>query len=92
MQNSTMDRLELDLKRLIVSALNLEDIEPEQIDSVEPLFGDGLGLDSIDGLELGMVIRKTYNVTIQSINGEVREIFRNVRSIAQFIAAQTGAA
>jgi len=87
-----MDRLELDLKRLIISALNLEDIQPEQIDSVEPLFGEGLGLDSIDGLELGMVIRKTYNVRIQSIDGEVREIFRNVRSIAEFIAAQTGAA
>jgi acyl carrier protein len=92
MKNSTMDRLELDLKRLIISALNLEDIQPEQIDSVEPLFGEGLGLDSIDGLELGMVIRKTYNVRIQSIDGEVREIFRNVRSIAEFIAAQTGAA
>ena len=92
MKNSTMDRLELDLKRLIISALNLEDIQPEQIDSVEPLFGEGLGLDSIDGLELGMVIRKTYNVRIQSIDGEVREIFRHVRSIAEFIAAQTGAA
>jgi acyl carrier protein len=90
MQNSNTDKLELDLKRLIVSALNLEDIEPEQIDSDEPLFGDGLGLDSIDGLELGMVIRKTYNVKIQSVNGEVREIFRTVRSIAQFIATQSG--
>jgi acyl carrier protein len=87
-----MDELELELKRLIVSALNLEDIAPEEIDSTEPLFGDGLGLDSIDGLELGMAIRKSFGVKIEAMNEEVRRIFANVRSIAAYIAAQKGIA
>jgi len=82
--------LEQELKRLIVSALNLEDIAPEEIDSDEPLFGDGLGLDSIDGLELGVAIRKTYGVTIEAKKEEVRKIFANVKSIAAFIASQKG--
>jgi acyl carrier protein len=90
-----MDRfedLERQLKQLIVSALNLEDISPEQIGSEEPLFGEGLGLDSIDGLELGMAIRKAYNVKIESVTDETRKIFTSIRTIAQFIAAQKGMA
>jgi acyl carrier protein len=90
MENSVTRDLELELKRLIVTALNLEDIKPEDIDSEEPLFEAGLGLDSIDGLELGMALRKTYNLKIDSVSDEVRKIFRSVRSIAQFIAAQGG--
>lgn len=92
MADSQLDDLERELKRLIVQALNLEDIEPDEIDSEEALFGDGLGLDSIDGLELGMALRKTYNIKIETLNDEVRQIFKNVRSIARFIAAQKGAA
>ena len=87
-----MADLELELKNLIVSALSLEDLAPDAIDSEEPLFGDGLGLDSIDGLELGMAIRKTYGIKIDAKNDEVRKIFFNVRSLAQFIAGQRGAA
>lgn len=85
-----MGSLELEVKRLIVSALSLEDIKPEEIDSDEPLFGEGLGLDSIDGLELGMAIRKAYGVKIEAKKEEVREIFFNVKSIAAFIASQKG--
>ncbi len=87
-----MGDLELELKNLIVSALSLEDLTPDAIDSEEPLFGDGLGLDSIDGLELGMAIRKVYGIKIDAKNEEVRKIFFSVRSIAQFIASQRGAA
>jgi acyl carrier protein len=86
-----MGSLELELKQLIVSALSLEEIKPEEIDSDEPLFGDGLGLDSIDGLELGMAIRKAYGIKIEAKKEEVREIFFNVKSIAAFIASQRGA-
>ncbi len=86
-----MGSLELELKQLIVSALSLEEIKPEEIDSDEPLFGDGLGLDSIDGLELGMAIRKAYGIKIEAKKEEVREIFFNVKSIAAFIAGQRGA-
>jgi acyl carrier protein len=87
-----MGDLELELKKLIVSALSLEDIAPDAIDSDEPLFGDGLGLDSIDGLELGMAIRKAYGLKIDAKGEEVRTIFFNVRSIARFIAGQRGIA
>ncbi len=86
-----MGSLELEVKRLIVSALSLEDITPEEIDSEEPLFGEGLGLDSIDGLELGMALRKTYGIKLEAKKEEVREIFFNVKSIAAFIASQKGA-
>jgi acyl carrier protein len=86
-----MGSLELELKQLIVTALSLEEIKPEEIDSDEPLFGDGLGLDSIDGLELGMAIRKAYGIKIEAKKEEVREIFFNVKSIAAFIAGQRGA-
>jgi acyl carrier protein len=57
LQDSVADQLELELKKLIVSALKLEDIAPEEIGSEEPLFAAGLGLDSIDALELGMALR-----------------------------------
>ena len=92
MESSVTRDLELELKRLIVSALKLEDIKPEEIDSEEPLFNNGLGLDSIDGLELGMALRKTYNLKFELVSDEVRKIFQSVRSIAQYIAAQGGAA
>ena len=83
-----MDDLELEVKRLIVSSLKLEDIRPEEIDSEEALFADGLGLDSIDALELGVALRKTFNVTFDTVTEEVKAHFANVRSLARFIAAQ----
>jgi acyl carrier protein len=83
-----MNNLELDIKKLIVDALHLEDIRPEDIDSDEPLFGDGLGLDSIDGLELGMALRKAYGLKIETANEEVRRHFATVRSMASFVITQ----
>jgi acyl carrier protein len=63
-----MDDLETEIKKLIVQALKLEDIAWEDIDSAAPLFGDGLGLDSIDALELGMAIRQAYGIKIEMVN------------------------
>jgi acyl carrier protein len=83
-----VDKLEHELKKLIVAVLRLEDIAPEEIDSEEPLFGAGLGLDSIDALELGVALRKFYNLKIDSVTEEVKAHFRNVRSLAQFIQSQ----
>jgi acyl carrier protein len=54
--------LERDIKNLIISSLELEDITPEDINAQEPLFNEGLGLDSIDALELGMALKKNYNI------------------------------
>jgi acyl carrier protein len=83
-----MSDLERELKELIVSSLGLEDVTPDDIQSDEPLFGEGLGLDSIDGLELGMAIRKKYGVKPQGSKEEIRAIFATVTSIASFIASQ----
>ena len=82
-----MTALELELKRLIISSLKLEDVAPEEIASDEALFGDeGLGLDSIDALELGVALRKTYGITIETVNDEVRRHFATIASLAAFIA------
>ena len=83
-----MEELELEVKTLIVDALKLEDIDPAEIDSEEPLFGDGLGLDSIDALELGVALRKAYGIKIDSVTDEVKQHFANVRSLARFIQSQ----
>ena len=83
-----MSDLERELKELIVNSLGLEDVTPDDIQSDEPLFGEGLGLDSIDGLELGMAIRKKYGVKPQGSKEEIRAIFATVTSIASFIASQ----
>ena len=85
-----MPDLEQDLKQLIVEALQLEDITPADIDSTEPLFGDGLGLDSIDALELGVAIRQRYDIRIEAVNEEVRQHFASVRNLAAFIRSRQG--
>jgi acyl carrier protein len=83
-----MDDLEYEIKKLIVQSLKLEDITWEDIDSAAPLFGDGLGLDSIDALELGMAIRQAYGIKIEMVNDEIKAHFFSVRSLAGFVSAQ----
>ena len=83
-----MDDLEAEIKTLIVEALKLEDLDPASIASEEPLFVEGLGLDSIDALELGVALRKRYNIRIESVTDEVKAHFANVRSLARFIRSQ----
>jgi acyl carrier protein len=84
-----MDDLELEIKQLIVNALKLEDLSPEDIGSDELLFGDaGLNLDSIDALELGVAIRKSYGITIETVTEELRAHFASVRNLAAFVRAQ----
>ena len=82
-----MTELEAELKQLIVDALKLEDIAPADIASDEMLFGEGLGLDSIDALELGVAIRQRYGIRIEAVNDEIRAHFRSVSSLARFIEA-----
>ncbi len=83
-----MRDIELDVKKLIVESLKLEDITAEEIDSEEPLFGAGLGLDSIDALELGVAIRQRYGIKIETVSDEVKAHFATVRSLAHFIETQ----
>ena len=72
------------LKKEIINELNLENITPEDIDAEAPLFGEGLGLDSIDALELVVLLEKNYGIKIQA-SKEGPKIFRSVKTIAEYI-------
>lgn len=80
-----MNQLEQDIKALIIEALDLEDITPEDIVSAEPLFDTGLGLDSIDALELGLALQEKYDVKIDAEDENTREYFYSVKNLAQFV-------
>ena len=80
------------LSELIVEVLNLEDITAEEIGPEEPLFGDGLGLDSIDALELAMAISKEYGVQLKADDEATRAVFENVRKLTAFIEREAQAA
>ncbi len=82
--------LEQDIKELIISSLALEDISPEEINPTEPLFVKGLGLDSIDALELGLALQRKYGVSVSSDSEETRRHFASVRALAAFVTAQRG--
>jgi acyl carrier protein len=83
-----MPDIEYEVKKMIIESLKLEDIAPEDINSEEPLFGDGLGLDSIDALELGIAIRQRFGIKLETVSEEVKAYFANVRSLARFIGTQ----
>jgi acyl carrier protein len=76
------------IKSIIVSSLDLEGVEPESIETEAPLFGEGLGLDSIDALELGMAIKKAFGVTFSKDPAENKKTFYSVKTIADFIRSQ----
>ena len=86
-----MQALELEIKQLIVSALSLEDIAPADIDSGAPLFVEGLGLDSIDALELGLALQKRFGISFAADSDDARRHFASVHALAAYVAAQTGA-
>lgn len=77
--------LEDELKAFIVEALELEDIDPSDIETEAPLFIDGLGLDSIDALELGMALKKKYKLSLGSNKEENKKHFYSVKTLADFI-------
>jgi acyl carrier protein len=81
-----MQELEQEIKELIVKALALEDVKSEDIVSSDPLFGEGLGLDSIDALELAMALSKAYGVKFSPEDEGVPAIFASVQSLAAYIS------
>jgi acyl carrier protein len=81
-----MEELEREIKLLIIQSLKLEGVTPEAIQAGAPLFGEGLGLDSIDALELAMALRKRFGVKFEASNAANREIFGSVRSLAEFVS------
>jgi acyl carrier protein len=80
--------LELQIKQLIIDSLELEDITAEDIVDDEPLFGYGLGLDSIDALELGMALKKEFNLNMSKNKEENKKHFYSVKTIANFVRTQ----
>jgi acyl carrier protein len=80
-----MQSLEDEIKQMIIDVLQLEDLTPADIDSEAPLFVEGLGLDSIDALELGVAIYKRYGITLSSDSEETRRHFASVRTLGALI-------
>ncbi|MOA19676.1 acyl carrier protein [compost metagenome] len=83
-----MSTLQDEIKLLIISALELEDMTADDIDADAPLFGEGLGLDSIDALELGVALKKKYNIKLEANDPVTKAHFASVASLARFVAQQ----
>lgn len=88
-----MDALYREIKQMIIDSLDLEDITPDDIDAQAPLFGDGpgLGLDSIDALELGVALQRNFGITLAADAAESRAHFASVASLAALVAAHRAA-
>ena len=84
-----MTNLENELKQLIIDTLDLEDIEPSDIDASEPLFVEGLGLDSIDALELGLALQKEYGIKLEADSEETRKYFSSINTLCDLVANHT---
>ncbi len=80
--------LEEEIKELIINSLELEDITKDDIKTDEPLFDEGLGLDSVDALELGMAVKKKYNITLSQDKEENKKYFYSVKTITEFIESR----
>ena len=80
-----MDKLKAQLKEQILEALSLEEMKPEEIDDNAPLFGEGLGLDSIDALELIVLMEKQYGIKLSN-PAEGKEVFKSINVMAEYIA------
>lgn len=83
-----MDELKQEIKELIISSLELEDVKPEDIKDDAPIFGTGLGLDSIDALELGVAIKGKFGVKLSAENEDSKKHFASVNALAEFISAE----
>ncbi|MBO5194784.1 MAG: acyl carrier protein [Bacteroidales bacterium] len=79
-----MEQIIQELKEHLIEELNLEEITPEDIDADAPLFGDGLGLDSIDALEIILILEKNYGVKLSN-SAEAKPVFYSVRTLAEYI-------
>jgi acyl carrier protein len=80
-----MEDLKRQIKELIISALELEDMKPEHIVDSEPIFGAGLGLDSIDALELGVALKKKFGIKFSAESADNRRHFASIDALAAYI-------
>jgi acyl carrier protein len=88
---STHTALEQEVAQLVIDTLNLEDLQATDIPPQQPLFGDGLGLDSVDALEMALALQKRYDIRIASDDKDARRHFATVASLAAFVASQQAA-
>ncbi len=88
MSAMSTEEIEQKVKEIIVSSLDLEDVSPSDIETDAPLFGEGLGLDSIDALELGMAIKKEFGISFSKDPADNKRIFHSVKSLAAHIGGQ----
>jgi acyl carrier protein len=86
--DKTKESLEDEIRNLIISTLELEDVTSATIELEAPLFGDGLGLDSIDALELGVALQKRYGLTIDAEDDDMRQNFYSVKTLVEFVSAR----
>ncbi len=86
-----MPELEAEIKDLIIQSLRLEDITPASIDAEAAIFGEGLGLDSIDALELGIAVQKKYGIKMSADAAENKLHFASVRNLARFVESRRAA-
>ncbi len=82
-----MPDINLELKQMIIDRLDLEDIEPADIVDDEPLFVEGLGLDSIDALEIGLMLQTSYGINLKSDSEETRQHFTSINALAALVLA-----
>lgn len=90
MSNQIPEDLFLEIKNLIIDALNLEGVTPDDIENEAPLFGSGLGLDSIDALEIAMALEKRFGIKVKP-DGETREYFYSVKTLEGLVRERLGA-
>jgi acyl carrier protein len=83
---SSDESLELEIKNFLVETLALEDIKAEEIAADQPLFGDGLGLDSVDALEIGVALQKTYGIKLDPKDDATRDHFASVRTLTKLVS------
>ncbi|CAG4883451.1 Acyl carrier protein [Georgfuchsia toluolica] len=83
--NDVLKNIEQEIARLIVDTLHLEEVTPEQIEPEAPLFGEGLGLDSLDMLELSMEVEQKYGVALRSDDPEHIKVFTSLRILSAYI-------
>ena len=81
----TREETEQKIKELVVSSLDLEDVSPADIETDAPLFGEGLGLDSIDALELGMAVKKHFGIAFSKDPAVNKQVFHSVKTLADYI-------
>jgi acyl carrier protein len=84
-----MDDLKTHLKEVLIQSLELENIKPSDIQDDAPIFGSGLGLDSIDALELGIAIKENFGVTFSTANADTRQHFASINALASYIEANS---